>query len=95
MTSSVSAMEVYIRVVESGSFTRAAEMLNLPKASVSQYVARLEAHLGVRLLLDLVLLLGNFSQSARFRVHQPRQFNHGVLRRGHGGCERDTSPHDR
>ncbi|MEO8671436.1 MAG: LysR family transcriptional regulator [Tahibacter sp.] len=44
------AMRVFVRVIESGSFTRAAETLDLPKASVSQYVARLEAHLGVRLL---------------------------------------------
>lgn len=43
-------MQVFVRVAESGSFTRTAEAMDLPKASVSQYVARLEAHLGVRLL---------------------------------------------
>lgn len=44
------SMQVFARVVESGSFTRAAGLLDLPKASVSQHLARLEAHLGVRLL---------------------------------------------
>jgi LysR family transcriptional regulator for bpeEF and oprC len=44
------SMQIYARVVESGSFTRAADALDLPKASVSEHVARLEGHLGVRLL---------------------------------------------
>jgi LysR family transcriptional regulator for bpeEF and oprC len=44
------AMRIFVRVVETGSFTRAAEALDLPKASVSQQVSRLESHLGVRLL---------------------------------------------
>ena len=44
------AMEIFVRVVEAGSFTRAAEQLDLPKASVSTHVAQLEAALGVRLL---------------------------------------------
>lgn len=44
------AMQIFVRVADTGSFTRAAEALQLPKASVSQHVAALEAHLGVRLL---------------------------------------------
>lgn len=44
------AMQIFVRVADTGSFTRAAEALQLPKASVSQHVAGLEAHLGVRLL---------------------------------------------
>lgn len=44
------SMQIFVRVVESGSFTRAAEALDLPKASVSAHIARLEAHLDVRLL---------------------------------------------
>lgn len=46
----IRSYECFVRVVEAGSFTRAAERLDLPKASVSQHVARLEQHLGVRLL---------------------------------------------
>ncbi|MBN8480821.1 MAG: LysR family transcriptional regulator [Xanthomonadales bacterium] len=44
------AIEVFVRVVDAGSFTRAAESLRLPRSSVSTIVQRLEAHLGVRLL---------------------------------------------
>lgn len=44
------AMEVFNRVVESGSFTKAAVALNLPKGRVTTLVQELEAHLGVRLL---------------------------------------------
>ena len=39
------------RVVDEGSFSRAAERLGLPKSTVSRRVAALEAHLGERLLL--------------------------------------------
>lgn len=44
------AMEVFNRVVELGSFTRAAAALHLPKGRVTTMVQELEAHLGVRLL---------------------------------------------
>lgn len=41
---------VFLRVVESGGFTRAAKALNLPTSSVSRSVSQLEEELGVRLL---------------------------------------------
>jgi DNA-binding transcriptional LysR family regulator len=44
------AMQVFARVVETGSFTRAADSLALPKGSVTKIVQQLEAHLKVRLL---------------------------------------------
>lgn len=44
------AMQVFIRVVDTNSFTRAAETLNLPRASVTNIVQYLEAHLKVQLL---------------------------------------------
>lgn len=40
----------FVRVVETGGFTRAAEALGLPASSVSRSVARLEQDLGVTLL---------------------------------------------
>jgi LysR family transcriptional regulator for bpeEF and oprC len=44
------AMEVFRRVVEFGSFTRAAASLRMPRASVTAAVQELEAEVGVRLL---------------------------------------------
>ncbi len=42
---------LFARVVDEGSFSRAATRLGLPKSTVSRRVAALEAHLGERLLL--------------------------------------------
>ncbi len=44
------AMAVFARVVDAGSFSRAAEALGLSKSAVSKQVARLEDRLGARLL---------------------------------------------
>lgn len=43
-------MHVFVRVAELASFTRAAESLGLPKASVSAALQQLEGQLGARLL---------------------------------------------
>jgi len=45
-----SAMQAFARVVETGSFTKAADTLHLSKTSVTQLVQQLEARLRVRLL---------------------------------------------
>lgn len=42
---------IYARVVDAGSFSRAAERLGLPKSTVSRRIALLEEKLGERLLL--------------------------------------------
>ncbi|MGZ8291177.1 MAG: LysR family transcriptional regulator, partial [Telluria sp.] len=44
------AMEVFVQVVDAGGFTRAAENLQLPKATVSTLVQGLEQALAVKLL---------------------------------------------
>ncbi|MGH8728368.1 MAG: LysR family transcriptional regulator [Burkholderiales bacterium] len=41
---------VFVKVVESGSFTQTAEQLELSRAVISKYLSRLEERLGVRLL---------------------------------------------
>ncbi|WP_066340417.1 LysR family transcriptional regulator [Azohydromonas lata] len=43
-------VQVFMRVAESASFTRAAELMGMPRTSVSAAVQRLEALLGARLL---------------------------------------------
>jgi len=47
---SLTDIAVFVQVVDSGSFTAAAERLDLSKSVVSKYVTRLEDHLGARLL---------------------------------------------
>lgn len=44
------AMRAFARVVEVGSFTRAAELLDMPKATLTKLVQGLEAHLRTQLL---------------------------------------------
>ncbi|WP_017905538.1 LysR family transcriptional regulator, partial [Pseudomonas asplenii] len=44
------AMRVFTRIVELGGFAKAADSLQLPRASVTILVKQLEAHLGVQLL---------------------------------------------
>jgi len=46
----INAMQAFARVVETGSFTKAADTLGMSKTSVTQLVQQLEARLRVRLL---------------------------------------------
>lgn len=46
----LSHLDTFVKVVQTGSFTRAAEQLRSQKAHVSRVVSQLEADLGVRLL---------------------------------------------
>ncbi|MFS2124107.1 LysR substrate-binding domain-containing protein [Pseudomonas sp. Pseusp97] len=44
------AMQVYTRIVELKAFGKAADSLQMPRASVTQLIQQLETHLGVQLL---------------------------------------------
>ena len=46
----LNAVRVFVRVVQDGSFRRAAQALGMPKTTVSRKVAELESQLGVRLI---------------------------------------------
>lgn len=46
----LSAMRAFVRVVEAGTFTRAADLLELPKPTVTKQIQQLEAHLRAKLL---------------------------------------------
>ena len=45
------AMQAFVRVVETGGVTRAADSLQMPKATVTTLIQQLEAHLGLKLLI--------------------------------------------
>ena len=47
----LAAMEAFVRVVETGSFSAAARALNVGQPAVSKTIAQLEGRLGVRLLM--------------------------------------------
>ena len=46
----VAAMRAFVRVVEAGTFTRASDLLDMPKATVTKLIQALEAHLQTKLL---------------------------------------------
>ncbi|BBN53623.1 hypothetical protein TRE132_17480 [Pseudomonas chlororaphis subsp. aurantiaca] len=47
----LAAMQTFVHVVESGSFSAAARLLDIGQPAVSKTIAQLEARLAVRLLL--------------------------------------------
>lgn len=47
---SLDSLRLFTRIVELGSFTRAADALNIPKATATHAIKELEARLGARLL---------------------------------------------
>src|SRR5262245_3293107 len=46
----LTAMRAFVRVVEAGSFTRAANLLAIPKPTISKLIQELEAHIHTKLL---------------------------------------------
>ena len=60
------AMQAFARVVEAGSFTKAAETLHVSKTSVTQLVQQLEARLRVKLLNRTTRKLGVTADGAAY-----------------------------
>jgi LysR family transcriptional regulator for bpeEF and oprC len=60
------AMEVFVQVVDAGSFTRAADTLHLPKATVSTLVQSLESSLSAKLLHRTTRLVTVTTDGAAF-----------------------------
>ena len=50
MSDRLASLEAFVRIVDGGSFTAAAEQLGLSRAAVSKHLMGLEDRLGVRLL---------------------------------------------
>ena len=44
------ALRVFVRIAQSGAFTKTADAMNIPRATVSKLVQDLERHLGIKLL---------------------------------------------
>lgn len=63
---------LFARVVDEGSFSRAAQRLEMPKSSLSRRIAGLEAQLGERLLLRTTrkLTVTDFGHSVLAHAHQ-------------------------
>jgi LysR family transcriptional regulator for bpeEF and oprC len=68
----LTSMEVFHWVVELGSFSRAADRLNLSKPSVTAHVAALESRLGVRLLNRTTRRLSLTDDGAAYLEHVRR-----------------------
>src|SRR4051812_14468049 len=43
-------MRVFVRITETGGFSRAADLMNIPRPTVTKLVQDLESHLGTKLL---------------------------------------------
>jgi DNA-binding transcriptional LysR family regulator len=59
-------MRVFIRIVDTNSFTRAAESLDLPRATVTTIVQNLESLLGAQLLLRTTRRISLTSEGAAY-----------------------------
>ena len=63
---SLNAMEVFVRVVQAGSFSEAGRNLNLTPSAVSKQVSRLEDRLGARLINRTTRRLGLTEEGSAF-----------------------------
>ncbi len=70
----LAAMRVFLRVAETGSFTRAAEALDLSRAMVSTQVAALERHYGVKLFNRTTRRVALTNEGSHFLEHCRRVF---------------------
>jgi DNA-binding transcriptional LysR family regulator len=68
----LAAMEAFIRVIDTGSFSGAARQLHIGQPSVSKAIAQLEARLGVRLLLRSTHGLASTEAGRNFYEHAKR-----------------------
>lgn len=64
----IKAMQTFVRIVEAGSFARAAETLDLPRASLTATIQKLEAYLGRKLLQRTTRSLALTSDGADYHA---------------------------
>lgn len=63
------AMRAFIRVIETGSFSRAASQLDLPRSTVSKLVADLEQHLRIKLIHRTTRAVAATSEGLEYLAH--------------------------
>ncbi len=68
----LAAMDAFVRVVDTGSFTAAARQLRVGQPAVSKMIAQLEEHIGVKLLLRTTQGLKPTEAGENFFEHAKR-----------------------
>lgn len=68
----LAAMDAFVRVVDTGSFTGAARQLRIGQPAVSKMIAQLEQRVGVKLLLRTTLGLKPTEAGENFYAHAKR-----------------------
>lgn len=66
------AMRAFVRVVETSSFSRAADQLALPRSTVSKLVTDLEKHLGIKLMHRTTRTVATTSEGLEYYGHAMR-----------------------
>ncbi|WP_303637072.1 MULTISPECIES: LysR family transcriptional regulator [Stenotrophomonas] len=69
------AMRAFVRVVETESFSRAADQLGIPRSTVSKLVTDLEAHLRVKLIHRTTRTVAATTDGLAYLVHARRIVN--------------------
>ncbi|MDH2635605.1 LysR family transcriptional regulator [Acinetobacter nosocomialis] len=72
MQHELSAISIFVTVVEAGSFVKAAEQLHLTRSAISKNIARLEEQLGVALFKRTTRSLSMTDEGALFYEHSRR-----------------------
>lgn len=66
------ALRAFVRVIETGSFSRASEQLALPRSTVSKLITDLEKHLGIRLIQRTTRALTPTLEGLDYHLHAVR-----------------------
>ena len=66
------AMRAFVRVIDTGSFSRAADQLGLPRSTVSKLIGDLEAHLGNKLMHRTTRTVAATAEGAEYYQHASR-----------------------
>lgn len=65
-------MRAFVRVVDTGSFSRASDQLALPRSTVSKLITDLEKHLGIKLMHRTTRALAPTSEGLEYYQHARR-----------------------